>query len=301
MADETGASEGTRTAVICGNGVLPAEVIAAAHLAGRNPLAVGIKGEASSAIETDAPALWFDWGEIGRLVNALKRNGVHDLVLIGGVTQRPDFRSILGDFGTMRRLPRILKALRKGDDGLLKAVIMLFEEEGFRVVGAHEIAPSLLATAGSVGRHSPGDDTLRDIELARAAARALGRLDIGQAAVAVNGRVIATEAAEGTDGMLRRCIDLKRERRVRWKGRAGALVKCVKPTQDLRVDLPSIGPDTVEYATELGLAGIAVDAGHVLIASRQETVTRADAAGLFLFGFDETAQESSDSHGAADV
>ena len=287
MAEETGTGTGAKLAVVCGNGSLPSEVLAAAHEAGRDPLAIGIKGEAAASIETFSPALWFDWGEIGKLVTALKRNDVRDLVLIGGVSQRPDFRSILGDFGTMRRLPRILKALRKGDDGLLKAVIMLFEEEGFHVIGAHEIAPTLLACAGPVGRHVPDQDAMRDLELARTAARTLGGLDIGQAAVAVNGRVIATEAAEGTDGMLRRCIDLKREGRVRWKGRAGVLAKCVKPGQELRVDLPSIGPETVDHAVRIGLAGIAIDAGHVLIANRAETIARADREGLFLFGLDE--------------
>ncbi|MDJ0929676.1 UDP-2,3-diacylglucosamine diphosphatase LpxI [Breoghania sp.] len=287
MSDKTETHTAERLAVICGNGLLPVEVIAAAGEAGLLPLAVGIKGEADKAIEDGSPALWFDWGEIGKLAKALKRNGVRDVVLIGGITQRPDFKSILGDLGTMCRLPRILEALRKGDDGLLKAVIALFEEEGFRVIGAHEIAPSLLATPGPVGRHAPDENARRDLEIAKIAARTLGKLDIGQAAVAVNGHVIAAEAAEGTDGMLRRCLDLKHVGRVRWKGQAGVLVKCVKPGQDLRVDLPSVGPNTVQHAAELGLAGIVVDAGRVLMASRAETIEIADRHGLFIYGFDE--------------
>ncbi len=297
MAHETGAPEARRTAVICGNGVLPGEIIAAAHKAGRDPVAVGIKGEAEAAIEDFGPALWFDWGEIGKMLAALKRADVHDIVLIGGVKNRPDFRSILGDLGTMRRLPRILGGLRKGDDGLLKIVIDLFEADGFHVIGAHELAPALLASEGPFGRHAPDEDALRDLALASEAARTLGRLDIGQAAVAVNGRVIATEAAEGTDGMLRRCLELKEIGRVRWKGRAGVLAKCVKPGQELRVDLPSIGPKTVEMAAEIGLAGIAVDTGHVLVASRAETIALADRLGLFLYGLADVPNHTDQSGG----
>lgn len=275
-----------RLAVICGNGRLPGEVIAAAAAAGRDPLAIAIRGEAEPSIEALAPTLWFDWGQIGKMLAALGERGVCDVVLIGGISRRPDFLSILGDFGTMRRLPKIVKALKLGDDGLLKGVIALFEESGIRVIGAHEIAPSMLAGRGQVGHIAVPEEGQRDLDIAGEAARALGRLDIGQAAVAVNGRVIATEAAEGTDAMLQRCLDLKAAGRVRWKGKAGVLAKCVKPGQDLRVDLPSIGPVTLDWARRLGLAGIAVDAGHVLIANRDETIRQADAAGVFLVGLD---------------
>ena len=113
---------------------------------------------------------------------------------------------------------------------------------------------------------------------------ALGRLDVGQAAVVVKGHVLAVEAAEGTDAMLARCAELRKGARGRRRGLAGVLVKAPKPGQEERVDLPTIGPDTVESAARAGLAGIAVAAGRVLIADRAATIAAADAHGLFLFG-----------------
>lgn len=282
----TSAAPGTEppVAVICGNGVLPAEVIAAAQARGRAVLVVGIKGEADPVIETLGSVAWLDWGQIGRLFTLMKNGGVRELVLIGGVSRRPDFRSVVGDLGTMRRLPRILKALKRGDDGVLQGIIRLFEEEGLRVIGAHEIAGDLLVREGALGRHLPGEAARRDIAIGARAARQLGALDIGQAAVVVNGRVIAVEAAEGTDGMLRRCAELRASGRARWQDGSGVLVKCVKPQQDLRVDLPSIGERTVELAAGAGLGGIAVDADRVLCAGRDRLIARADEAGLFVIG-----------------
>ena len=124
-------------------------------------------------------------------------------------------RKIIGDFGTMRRLPRIVATLVGGDDSLLKKVIRLFEEEGFRVIGAHEIAPDLLAGAGPLAGPEPAAEIAAELALAVRAVVDLGRLDIGQAAVVVGSRVIAVEAAEGTDAMLRRCAEVRAAGRVR--------------------------------------------------------------------------------------
>ncbi|AXS40419.1 UDP-2,3-diacylglucosamine diphosphatase LpxI [Breoghania sp. L-A4] len=270
-------------AVIAGSGTLPVEVIEAAQARGLPVFIVAIKGEADEALKAHDP-LWLDWGQIGKLISSLKAAGVRDIVLIGGISRRPSFKSIVGDTGTMMRLPRIIRTLARGDDGLLQGVIRLFEAEGFRIIGAHEIAPALLAPPGALGVRTPDESHLRDIALGVRAARRLGALDIGQGAVVVNGRVVAVEAAEGTDGMLRRCAELRAAGRIKWTGRAGVLVKCVKPQQDLRVDLPSIGARTVELAAQAGLAGIAVDAGRVLAAGRAALVSKADAAGLFVTG-----------------
>ena len=123
-----------------------------------------------------------------------------------------------------------------------------------------------------------------DARTAMDAARAIGELDIGQAAVAVNGLVVAVEAAEGTDAMLERVGELHSKGRVKWSGRAGVLAKCSKPQQDLRVDMPTIGPRTVMGVAKAGLAGIVVEAGRVMIAERAETVKAADESGTFILG-----------------
>jgi hypothetical protein len=256
--------------------------------AGRDCRVVAIKGEADEATRGLASAE-LGWGEIGRLYTFLNKSGCRDVLLIGGVSRRPDFTSILGDLGTLRRLPAIIRALAGGDDSLLTKVIGLFEVEGFRVVGIKDVAPGLLAASGVLGKIQPKDADWRDLQLALTATQKLGELDIGQAAVAVGGRVVALEGAEGTDAMLERCAKLREAGRVRAKNRAGVLVKTAKPNQDLRVDLPTVGPRTIERAQAAGLAGVAVEAGGALISDREETLALADAAGLFVVGIDQTA------------
>ncbi|WP_306147034.1 MULTISPECIES: LpxI family protein [unclassified Roseibium] len=275
-------------ALIAGNGRIPLQVANALAAAGRECKVVAIRGEADAATRSLASAE-LGWGEIGRLYAFLNKSGCRDVMLIGGVSKRPDFASILGDLGTLRRLPTIIRALAGGDDSLLTKVIGLFEVEGFRVVGIKDVAPGLLAASGVLGQTQPRDTDWHDIQLALTATQKLGELDIGQAAVAIGGRVVALEGAEGTDAMLQRCADLRGSGRIRAKNKTGVLVKTAKPNQDLRVDLPTIGPRTIERAEAAGLAGIAVEAGGALISDREETLAQADRAGLFVIGIDQSA------------
>ena len=287
MPGDTGQVE-PRIALIAGNGSLPRQVADGLLAAGRDFRIVAIKGEADQATRERAHAE-LGWGEIGRLYRFLRTNDCRDILLIGGVSKRPDFTSILGDFGTLKRLPTIIRALAGGDDSLLTKVIRLFEKEGYRVVGIKQVAPQLLASSGVLGKAQPKPADWRDVELALKATEKLGELDIGQAAVAIGGRVVALEGAEGTDAMLKRCADLKRIGRIRTKGRAGVLVKTAKPNQDLRVDLPAVGPNTIDQAVAAGLAGIAVEAEGALIAERDETIRKANEAGLFLVGISQSS------------
>lgn len=276
-----------RIALIAGNGSLPRQIASALSTAGRDYQLVAIKGEADERTRSLANTE-VGWGEIGRLYNFLNKNDCREVLLIGGVSQRPDFTSILGDFGTLKRLPAIIRALTGGDDSMLTKVIRLFETEGYRVVGIRDVAPQLLASSGVMGQVQPKESDWHDLELALTATEKLGELDIGQAAVAVGGRVVAMEGAEGTDAMLERCADLKRSGRVRAKGRAGVLVKTAKPNQDLRVDLPTVGPKTIELAVAAGLAGIAIEAQGALIAEKDVTLGKANDAGLFVIGIDRS-------------
>lgn len=278
-----------RLALVAGNGSLPLQIADALAEAKREFQIIAIRGEADERTRQRAAAE-LGWGEIGRLYKFLDMSGCEDVLLIGGVSRRPDFASILGDFGTLKRLPTIIRALAGGDDSLLTKVIRLFEDEGFRVVGIKDVAPQLLASAGVLGSIQPSDRDWKDLQLALKATEKLGELDIGQAAVAVGGRVVALEGAEGTDSMLDRCAELRRSGRIRAKGRSGVLVKTAKPEQDLRVDLPTIGPRTIELAAAAGLAGIAVEAHGALIAEKDQTLGKANAAGLFLVGIENSRE-----------
>jgi DUF1009 family protein len=180
-------------------------------------------------------------------------------------------------------LPRLVPALGRGDNALLGTVVKLIEGLGPKVVGAHELVPDLLAEEGVMTKARPTSADRRDLDAAFAAAKAIGALDIGQAAVAVGGRVIAVEGIEGTDGLLARAKALRAHPRLSGK-RRGVVVKCAKPGQELRADLPTIGPQTVRAAHEAGLAGIGVEAAHSLILDRETVRSAADSLGLFVVG-----------------
>jgi DUF1009 family protein len=280
-ADASAKQEGP-LAIIAGGGTLPSALAEAAMARGRAVHVLAIRGEADEAV-TRFPHTWLKWGEVGKLFATLEDRRCRDLVIIGAVT-RPDLANVRFDFGAMKNLPFLLRLGMGGDDHVLSSVVRFLEGKGYRVHGAGDVAPELLASEGKLGAKAPSQEDQADIETAFRVVAALGRLDVGQAAVVVKGHVLAVEAAEGTDAMLARCSELRRGGSGRRRAPTGVLAKAPKPGQEERVDLPTIGPDTVEKAASAGLAGIAVAAGRVLIAERTATIAAADKHGLFLFG-----------------
>ncbi len=268
--------------IIAGGGAVPLTVAEAAVASGRPTCVFAITGEADRSVDRFRHH-WIRWGEIGRLFDLLAREKVGELVIAGSVT-RPDYRSIRVDLGTVMSLPKILSIMVGGDDTVLRGVVRFFEDRGYRVVGAHEVAPLLVGGEGQIGRVAPDEQALRDIARGFEAAEALGRLDIGQAAVAIGGRVVGVEGVEGTDELLQRIADLRARGRIRGATREGVLVKAAKPQQDLRVDMPAIGPRTLDLAAAAGLAGVAVEAGRVLLVDRPSLVAAADRLKLFVVG-----------------
>jgi DUF1009 family protein len=267
--------------IIAGRGSLPA-FIADAATAGNVPVhIVGIQGEADPDIKR-FPHTWVKWGEVGKVFSALDKNGCKDLVIIGGVS-RPDFKNVRIDLGALKALPFLLSLSKGGDDHILSRLVRFFEQKGYRVHGAGDVLPELLVPEGTLTRRSPSTRDEADMSLGFEVVRTLGKLDIGQAAVVSNGYVLAVEAAEGTDAMLARCADIKRQGRSHGSG-TGVLVKAPKPGQEERVDMPTIGPETMLNAAEAGLSGLAVAAQHVLIADYNRTIAIADERKLFLYG-----------------
>jgi len=276
--------------IIAGRGVLSCVLADAAAARGLPLHIVAIRGEAPDEIER-FPHTWIRWGEVGKLFAALDDNGCNDLVIIGGVN-RPDFANISFDLAALKALPFILSLGKGGDDHVLSRIVRYLEDKGYRVHGVGDVAPDLLAGEGRLGNKTPSADDRADIDVGFKVVSALGRLDIGQAAVVVKGHVLAVEAAEGTDAMLNRCAELRQSGRTGRHTHAGVLVKAPKPGQEERVDLPTIGPDTVRNAAAAGLAGIAVAAGRVLMADRAATIKATDQLDLFLVG--ETLPTASD-------
>ncbi|MBB4005896.1 LpxI family protein [Allorhizobium taibaishanense] len=274
-----------RLAVIAGSGMLPVYVAEAARAAGENPFILPLKNEADQRWDGFDTAV-IGVGDMSGLSALIRRHGIKRVVMSGGVKKRPNFNEIHVNLRFLMKLPFAVRTLLSGgDDAVLKMVIQLIESQGCRVVGAHEIAPQLLAEIGPQGTARPNDDDQRDIAAAMKAADALGRLDVGQGAVSVGGRIVALEGVEGTDRMLQRVAELRAEGRISSR-RRGVLVKLCKPQQDIRADLPTIGQSTVEHAARAGLAGIAVEAGRALLLQRQETLAMADAAGVFVSGIE---------------
>jgi DUF1009 family protein len=276
-------SRSDRVAIIAGSGSLPLEVAQALNAGGHAPFVVAIAGEANRDADFAAYAgQTLNPEDVGLLVPLLRREAITHVVMAGGVSVRPKWRKLLN----IRMLPLlgvVSAALRRGDNGLLSIAVRYLEGKGFKVVGAHQVVPDLLAPEGTITRARPNDADRRDLEAALVAARAIGALDIGQAAIAVGGRAVALEGIEGTDGLLERMVGLRTHGRIAGQGR-GVIVKCAKPRQELRADLPTIGPATVEAAHAARLAGIGVEAGRSLILDQAKVIERADALGLFVVG-----------------
>lgn len=265
--------------ILAGGGPLPGRVAAAAIAAGRAVFLIGLEGFAERPVLAPYPHAYARLGAAGRVLQLLREYSCQDLVLVGPV-RRPSLFDLRPDAEGARILARIGRAAFAGDDGLLAALVKVLAEEGFHVLGAHEILTEALAPSGLLTRTAPDalamSDLLRGIEVIRA----LGAADVGQACVVQQGIVLAVEAVEGTDAMLERC------RAVARPGPGGLLVKLAKPGQDRRADLPTIGPRTVRAAAAAGLRGIAVEASGTLLTDRKMTIEEADSSGLFLLGVD---------------
>ncbi len=269
--------------IIAGGGPLPGRVATAAAAAGRAVFIVALEGFADSAVVGGWPHEWIRLGRAGRMVTAMKDAGCADVVMIGPI-RRPSFRDLRPDMEAAKIVARIGRAAFLGDDGLLSAIVRVLGEEGFRVLGAHEILEAALGPVGLLSRMGPDADATIDIGRGIAIARALGAADVGQGCVVNTGVAVAVEAVEGTDAMLARAGELTRALGLKAPG--GVLVKAAKPGQDRRVDLPTIGPDTIRNAAAAGLLGIAYESGGTILADRDTCIALADKLGLFLLGLD---------------
>lgn len=277
-------SANDRVAVIAGSGRLPVNVAAGLKAAGHAPFVVIAGSEAGEAGELKAyDHATLELEEMAALIPLLKRKRITHVVLAGGIGRRPKLTKLRPNLHVLTMLPRLIAGLARGDNALLETLVGLIEQAGPKVVGAHEIVPDLVAGEGVMTIAKPTAADRKDLAAAFAAAKAIGALDIGQAAVSVGGRVIALEGIEGTDGLLARTVTLRSHGRLSGKKR-GVVVKCAKPGQELRADMPAIGPHTVTAAHQAGLAGIGVEAGRSLILDYEAVCESADAAGLFVIG-----------------
>jgi Uncharacterized protein conserved in bacteria len=270
-------------ALICGGGSLPLAIADSVSARGRQVLLFPLQGIARPEDYAQRPHTWVRIAKFGTLARAARAAGCHEMVLIGSLV-RPAFWQVRFDLTTLKLLPRIAAAFRGGDDYLLSSGARLIEEQGFRVLGAHEVAPEILVPKGALARVQPSEGERADIALGFDYLHATGPFDVGQAVVVAGRHVLAVEAAEGTDQMLERIAALRASGHIRASTVGGVLVKAPKRGQDRRFDLPSIGPRTVEGAARAGLAGIAVVAGSTIVAEPERLIAAADRANIFVVG-----------------
>ncbi len=258
-------------ALIAGTGDLPGVLAARLVAAGDPPVICAMAGFPPD-VPGHLPRFDFRLETLGSLLSTLAMTGVTRLCLAGAV-RRPEIDPAAVDAATAALIPALSAAMGKGDDGTLRAIIALLESRGFTVVGAGDIAPDLILPEGVATRATPGEDLRAAAGLAQARIAEMGRADSGQACVVRDGAVLAEEGPEGTDALIAGLPP----------GQGGFLFKAPKPGQELRADMPVIGPRTAMLAAEAGLDGIVIEAGGVLVIDPDQTIAILDGLGLFLW------------------
>ncbi len=265
--------------ILAGGGELPGRIMEACKKRGRDFYVIAIEGQADAAVIGDNPHTWIRLGAAQKALEVARREEFDEIVMVGPV-KRPSIAALRPDMLAAKVLARAGASSVMGDDGLLKAVIAQIEELGFNVVGPDTFLKECVDKVGILGRFSPDELARADIERGIHILNTLGPVDVGQAVIVQDNIVIAVEAVEGTDAMIERSRDFRRD------GPGGVLIKLPKPGQEKRVDLPTVGPRTIERMYAAGLRGVAFDGSNTLFIDRDATITLADQHGLFVLALD---------------
>ena len=268
--------EGQTLGLIAGSGMMPVEIIRHCNRHHIPVFVIGLEPFASEEQLSEAPHIFAKIGEAGKMMKTLRAHNVHDIVLAGGI-KRPSFKELIPDWEGVKIAAK-LTMKKMSDDNLFRAVMDEIESRGFRIAGIEEVVPEMLFQEGIYGKVKPTKEDMDDIERGWTVAKAIGAVDVGQAVVVQEGLVLAMEAIEGTDMVLSRASQLRKP------GKAPVMVKVLKPGQDMRVDLPAIGLQTVELFIKYGIGGIAVEAGGILLIEKDAVIKKADENGIFIIG-----------------
>jgi len=263
-----------RIGLIAGGGRLPHLFASAARERGLSVVAVAHSGETDASLEGEVDAItWVRVGQLARMARALRKADIDRAVMIGGIRRARAFRDARPDLAGLRVVFG-LRSLR--DDALLRAVARYFEERGIAIVPQTELFSDLLARPGHLAGPALSTSQQKDVALGLEVAQALGRADIGQTVVVKDSRVMAVEAAEGTDEAIRRGA--------RIGGAGVVVVKLCKPGQDERFDLPAVGRTTLEVMRECGARVLAVEAGKTLLIDAADLLAQAERSSISVVG-----------------
>ena len=265
-----------KIAIIAGNGSIPFYLIEEFKNIGREYCLIIIEGHGKELSEQYNPDFIVSLSKMGRAVKYVKSLGIKHILMVGGVT-RPSLKNIIPDLWTAKLLTTINSKV-SGDNSVLSKLTYALEKEGFIIIAPEEILPNLICPKGTLGKIKPNEQNHKDISTGFKVAKIIGANDIGQSLVIENGLIIAVEAAEGTDRMIKRSLSLKKEKK------AGVLIKVIKPMQDKRIDRPVIGINTIKEAKIAGLDGIALESNEIIILNYNDVILYADKEGLFVEG-----------------
>lgn len=274
-------AEKKKLGLIAGNGRFPLLVLDAAKAQGENVVVAAIQEETSPEIESHGAAAvhWMSLGELSKLIDTFKREGVTRAIMAGQVKHKQIFSSIKPDW----RLAKLIMSLTtRNTDSLIGAVAKVLAEEGITLLDSTSFLEPLLAKPGVLTQRAPCDEERKNIDYGRAVARHLAQYDIGQTVVIAESACVAVEAMEGTDAAIQRAGDIMRglEGTASTLSRALTVVKVAKPNQDMRFDVPVIGLSTIETMQRAGATCLAIDAGRCLLLDGSEIAAAADAAGI---------------------
>ncbi|MDR1910402.1 MAG: UDP-2,3-diacylglucosamine diphosphatase LpxI [Holosporales bacterium] len=267
---------------LCGNGTLP-QLLVQAHQ--NETRAIVLLEKRAEMHLPKVPCLQTSIGKIGAILQFLKEQGV-DTVVMAGALQRPTLSEITFDSTGLKWSESLGQKFFQGDDALLRGIVALLEKEEFTVLGVQDLLASLLTPPGTLGTHSPTREEQQDIAIGLNAVKQLGLADIGQAVIVQQGLVLGVEAIEGTHALIARCASLQRA------GRSAILVKGSKPQQEMRVDLPTIGADTIDALHAAGLRGVALEARKTILLDREEVLKKSDTYELFVVGIEENTDDN---------
>lgn len=256
-----------RFGLIAGNGQFPFLVLQAARSQGIDMVVVAIREETFPEIEKEASAVhWLSLGQLGKLIRTLRAEGVDRAIMAGQVKHRQLFSDIVPDLKMMQVLAGLAT---RSTDSLIGAVARVLENEGIQLLDSTSFLRPLLPEPGVLTLRSPTGEEQRDIDYGYGIARELGRLDLGQSVVVREGACVALEAMEGTDAVVERARSLA-------NGRPLALIKLAKPNQDLRFDVPVIGPGTLDAMVRANVRVLAVEARKTLMIDRDDLIRKAN-------------------------
>lgn len=270
-----------KLAILAGGGLLPQLIVGERTHHQQETFIIAFKGFTDPEWVVDHPHEWVRLGQLGKVLKTLRKQGIKKIVFAGHV-RRPSWNQIRPDFQGLKMLWKLSRQ-RIGDDSLLRQLAAVFEERGIELVGADSIVPQCVMPEGSLTDEAPNDEQWGDIEYAHHVLGEWAKLDQGQSIVVQNGLILGVEAIEGTDELIRRCATYKRP------GPGPILVKIKKPQQDARLDLPTIGRQTILNAIEAGFSGIAVQEKQALFLEPGESIELANKHKIFITGFNKAS------------